>query len=108
MLLKDIADEIIHKTSAVSNVSINHGITITAKIQSKSETGPLSGSYRNIQRITQTLVASQRRKLVVKLDRLRSHLEEMILPGGYIELLLVPVSAPQLVQQRPWYVPPCL
>ena len=28
--------------------------------------------------------------------------------GGPIELFLVPASAPQLVQQRPWYVLSCL
>ena len=31
-----------------------------------------------------------------------------ILHGGSIELLLVPASAPRLVQQRPWYVVSCL
>ena len=28
--------------------------------------------------------------------------------GGLIELFLVPVSAPRLLKQRPWYVLSCL
>ena len=28
--------------------------------------------------------------------------------GGPIDLFLVPASSPQLLQQRPWYVPSCL
>ena len=31
-----------------------------------------------------------------------------ILHGESIELILVPASAPRLVQQRPWYVLSCL